>query len=136
MKMNMLNQGTQLLGLTGSFKIRIDPKDTDVSIKYEVSLQQEELDNSNLIIKSITETQQGNELIKIGDNTYAGIITLEQIKAGNINEITVEVEWVDNENNNEKDLELGTKWNFEYQIPITVHVSQYFGEELNAHAEN
>ena len=40
------------------------------------------------------------------------------------------------ENNNETDTELGTIWDFEYQIPITVHVCQYFGEELNIYTEN
>ena len=123
-------------GLTGNFKIRINPTDTDVSIKYEVSLEENELNNSNLKIKSITETQEGNELIRTGENTYTGIITLEKIKAGYKNEITVEIEWVDDENNNETDTELGTIWDFEYQIPITVHVCQYFGEELNIYTEN
>lgn len=123
-------------GLIGSFKINIDPKDTDVSIKYEVSLKQDELTNSNLIIKSITETQEGNELIKVDKNTYAGVIPLEKIKNGNTNEITVEIEWVDDENNNESDIELGTKWDSKYEIPITVHVCQYFGEEIITYTEN
>lgn len=123
-------------GLIGSFKINIDPKDTDVSIKYEVSLNQDELTNSNLIIKSITETQDGNELIRVDKNTYAGVISLEKIKNGNTNEITVEIEWVDDENNNESDIELGTKWDSKYEIPITVHVCQYFGEEIIKYTEN
>lgn len=123
-------------GLTGNFKISIDPKNTEVSVKYEVSLNQDELTNSNISIKSITETQEGNELVKVGENTYVGIITLEEIKAGHKNEITVEIEWMEDENNNEADMELGTKWDAEYQIPITVHVCQYFGEELNTYTEN
>lgn len=120
-------------GLTGFFKIGIDPQHTDVSIKYEISLNQEELTNSNIIIKSITETQEGNKLNKIRENTYVGIITLEKIKAGYKNEITVEIEWTGDESKNEEDMELGTKWDFKYEIPITVHVCQYFGEELNTY---
>lgn len=123
-------------GLTGTFKISIDPKDTDVSIRYDVSLDEGELTNSNIQIKSIKETQEGNELVKIDKNTYSGIIALEKIKAGDTNEITVEVEWIEDENNNEPDIALGTTWNAKYQIPITVHVCQYLGEELTPYTEN
>ena len=61
---------------------------------------------------------------------------LEKIKEGNTNEITVEVEWKENEDNNEQDLALGSIWNAEYQIPITVYVSQYLGEEINTYTES
>ena len=123
-------------GLMGTFKISINPKDTDVSIRYNVSLDEEQLTNSNIQIKSIKETQAGNELIKIDKNTYTGIIPLEKIKEGNTNEITVEVEWKENEDNNEQDLALGSIWNVEYQIQITVYVSQYLGEEINTYTES
>ena len=123
-------------GLTGTFKISINPKDTDVSVRYDIMLDEEKLTNNNIQIKSIKETQQGNELIRVDKNTYAGIISLEQIKAGNTNEITVEIEWLDNENNNEPDVELGTTWNAECQIPITVHVCQYLGDKPETYTEN
>ena len=74
--------------------------------------------------------------MKIDKNTYTGIIPLEKIKEGNTNEITVEVEWKENEDNNEQDLALGSIWNAEYQIPITVYVSQYLGEEINTYTES
>lgn len=128
--------GSLAPGLIGNFKISIDPKDTDVSVKYEISLNQEELTNKNLIIKSITETENKNELIKIDKNTYAGIISLEKIKAGNKNEITVEIEWLDTLENSDQDLNIGTKWDFQYKIPITLHVCQYLGEELIPYIEN
>ena len=56
-------------GLTGFFKIGIDPQHTDVSIKYEISLNQEELTNSNIIIKSITETKEGNKPNKMTESS-------------------------------------------------------------------
>lgn len=123
-------------GLTGTFKINIDPKDTDVSIRYDISLDEGELTNSNIQIKSIKETQDTSELVKVDKNVYTGIIPLEKIKAGDTNEITVEVEWLETENDNEQDIQLGTTWNAEYQIPITVHVCQYLGEEINPYIEN
>ena len=118
-------------GLTGTFKINIDPENTNVSTRYDIYLDEEKLTNPNIQIKSIKETLNGNELVKTDKNTYTGIIPLEKIQAGTTNEITVEVEWIENEDHNEEDIGLGTTWNAEYQIPITVHVCQYLGEQLN-----
>ena len=123
-------------GLTGSFKISIDPKETNVSIRYDVSLNEQELTNSNLVIKSVTETKMGNSLVKVDKNTYAGIISLEDIEKGNKNEITVEIEWLDNEEDTDQDIEIGEHENFSYKIPISIHVCQYLGEELNTYIEN
>lgn len=123
-------------GLTGIFKISIDPKNTDVSIKYEIILDEEKLVNNNIQIKSIKETQELNELIRIDKNTYAGIITLDQIKNGSKNEITVEIEWLDDEQNNEQDLALGTTYNANCEIPITIHICQYLGETIEPYVEN
>lgn len=118
-------------GLTGTFKINIDPENTNVSTRYDIYLDEEKLTNPNIQIKSIKETLNGNELVKTDKNTYTGIIPLEKIQAGTTNEITVEVEWIENEDHNEEDIGLGTTWDAEYQIPITVHVCQYLGEQLN-----
>lgn len=122
-------------GLLGTFKISINPKDTDVSVRYDIMLDEEKLTNSNIQIKSVKETQEGNELVKVDPNTYAGIITFEEINAGKTNEVTVEIEWLENENN-EPDVELGTNWNADCQIPITVHVCQYLGETIDPYTEN
>lgn len=118
-------------GLIGNFKISINPTDTDVSVRYDINLNEEKLTNNNIQIKSIKETFQGKELIQVAPNTYAGVITLEEIKAKKINEVTVEIEWSANDNNNEQDVNLGATWNNECQVPINVHVSQYLGEEIN-----
>lgn len=123
-------------GLTGTFKISINPKDTDVSVRYDIMLDEEKLTNNNIQIKSIKETQQGNELIRVDKNTYAGIISLEEIEKGNKNEITVEIEWLDNEEDTDQDIEIGEHENFSYKIPISIHVCQYLGEELNTYIEN
>ena len=100
-----------------------------------IYLDEEKLINPNIQIKSIKETLNGNELVKTDKNTYTGIIPLEKIQEGTTNEITVEVEWIESENNHEEDIGLGTTWEAEYQIPITVHVCQYLGEELNQYVD-
>ena len=78
-------------GLIGNFKISINPTDTDVSVRYDINLDKEKLTNDNMQIKSIKETLLGNELVQVAENTYAGVITLEEIKAQKMNEVTVEI---------------------------------------------
>ncbi len=120
-------------GLSGIFHISIDPTNTDVSVRYDVSLNQENLTNKNITIKSIKETNQGKTLVKTDENTYTGIISLEEIKQGIQNTIEVEIEWKDDETNSEEDTSMGIQEEYKLEIPIIVHVSQYLGEEIVAY---
>lgn len=119
-------------GLSGNFDILINPENTSVSIRYDISLNQEALTNECLKIKSISEIMAGNELIKTEENTYTGVIPLEKIKNGTKNKINIEIEWVDNEENSKQDTILGTNEMAKIKIPINVHVCQYMGEEINS----
>lgn len=120
-------------GLSGIFHISIDPRNTDVSVRYDVSLNQENLTNKNITIKAISETDQGKTLIKTDENTYTGIISLEEIKQGIQNTIEVEIEWKDDETNDEEDTNMGIQEDYTLEIPIIVHVSQYLGKEIVAY---
>lgn len=122
-------------GLSGGFEISINPENTNVSVRYDITLNQEELGSSNLNIKSIQEVEQGYELIKTEENTYTGIIPLNDINNGIIHKIRMEVEWIDNGLNNESDTEMGKDKMQQFQIPITVHAIQYLGEEITPFTE-
>jgi len=117
-------------GLSGSFEIAINPQDTNVSVRYDITLNQEELGGSNLTIKSIEEVEKGYELIKTAENTYTGVIPLQDITNGTSHKIKMEVEWQDDGLNNESDTEIGKNETHQLQIPITVHAIQYLGEEI------
>ena len=117
-------------GLSGNFEIQINPKNTDVSVKYEISLNEENLKNSSLKIKSISETEYNNELIRTEKNTYTAVIPVEKIKQNATNSVKIEVEWENQEENNEEDTKEGSKYQSVLQIPISVRVSQYLGEEI------
>ena len=117
-------------GLSGSFEIAINPENTDVSVRYDITLNQEKLENSNVKIKSIEEIEKNYPLIKTSENTYTGIISLDDIKKGVIHKIKMEVEWVDDEKYNENDTKLGSSSIRQFQIPIKVHAIQYLGEEI------
>ena len=79
-------------GLSGIFHISIDPRNTDVSVRCDVSLNQENLTNKNITIKSIKETNQGKTLIKTDENTYIaiGINTENGIRANNLIKILLD----------------------------------------------
>ena len=117
-------------GLSGSFEIAINPVDTNVSVRYDIILNQEELGETNLKIKSIEEIAQNYQLIKTAENTYTGVIPLSEINNGINHRIKMEVEWVDENLNNEGDTSIGTDTAHKLQIPITVHAIQYLGEEI------
>lgn len=72
-----------------------------------------------------------NTLIETAENTFTAIIPLEEIQKGNsTNKISIEVEWIDDGLNDEQDTELGSVYNSQLEIPITLHVSQYTGEQI------
>lgn len=112
-------------GLAGNFDIEIDPMDTDVSIEYQITLDESSFQDSNFKIKSVQEVLENNTLNKIDDYTYSGLITLADINLGTKNLIRVEFEWENNEEYNDGDTEIGMKGNTQIGIPIQVRVSQY-----------
>lgn len=115
-------------GLTGSFDIVINPENTNVSIKYDIILNEKEIGDTNLKIKSVQEIENREQLIKTEANTYTGVIPLEKIANGVKHKIKVEIEWEDNETGDEKDTTLGV--NHQFKIPIIFHATQYLGEEI------
>ena len=127
---NYVKPGKLAPGLSGSFEIGINPENTNVSVRYDVTLNQEELGGSNLTIKSIKEVETGYQLIKTAENTYTGVISLKEINDGINHKIRIEVEWVDEETSNDSDTTLGTNSTHKLQIPMIVHAVQYLGEEI------
>lgn len=127
---NHVKPGTLAPGLSGTFEMAISPEDTNVSVRYDITLNQEELGNTNLSIKSIREVENNYQLIKTAENTYTGVMSLKDIQNEIIHKIQMEIEWVDDGLNNEADSELGKDNEKPLQIPITVHVIQYLGEEI------
>lgn len=119
-------------GVSGYFNILIDPTNTEVSVKYDVTFDLTNLDRTKIQIESIKETILGKELIKTGKNTYTGVISLEKIKKGKKNEITVNLNWQEDETTNKEDTEMGSIISNKIEIPVSIKVSQYLGEEIKS----
>ena len=122
--------GTLAPGLSGTFEMAINPEDTNVSVRYDITLNEEELGDTNLQIKSIKEVENNYQLMKTGENMYTGIMPLQDIQKGLVHKIQMEIEWIDDGLNNEADSELGKDGAQPLQIPITVHVIQYLGKKI------
>lgn len=117
-------------GLGGHFDITIDPTDTDVSVRYDIIFDYTDINETDINISNIVETN-GNELIQTGESTYTGVIPLSDIKnGGRTDNIRTSITWNNNENNNEKDSEIGLVENNTVSIPVTVKLTQYTGEEI------
>ena len=121
-------------GLSGDFEIAINPSDTDVSVRYDITLDRENMTNDNIRITDIAETEDNNTLTRTDEDTYTGIIPLQKIKNGITNNIHISIEWTDTADGTQ-DLLVGATNNPKLQIPITVHFSQYSGETITEYVE-
>jgi len=131
-----VKEGKVAPGMCGHFDIVIDPSGTDVSIKYSMTIDVSSLSQQNcgIGITSIIELG-GNELIQTGENTYTGIINLDEIKQNTTNTIRVNVEWQDIEENNKQDYILASNYGTNIEIPIEVDVIQYLGENIEEYVK-
>lgn len=125
-----VKEGKLAPNTSGSFNITIDPSNTEVAIRYNITINKENLLNSAAQLISIKEIEQNNNLIETEKNVFTGIITLKDIQDGKKNIIETTIQWNDTGESDEKDTEIGIIKNPKIEIPITVDVSQYLGEEI------
>ena len=127
-------EGKAAPGLDGYFDIEIDPNDSDTSIRYDVTFDFSNLDSDLFTITEIKEIDD-KAIVRTGQYTYSNIIPLEDIEDGETNTIRVYIEWINDEDNNVKDSELGTVLNNQLSIPVSVDVTQYIdGDTLTPYA--
>lgn len=125
---NHVKEGKAAPGSEGVFHIEIDPTDTQVSFIYTIDIDTDKLKNSEFVIKDVKENN-GKEFIRTGKNTYTGIAYLADTNNGQKYNIEINIKWNDNEDNNENDYNLGVSAIEDINIPITINLTQYTGEE-------
>lgn len=113
-------------GMIGDFTISICTKDTKVSVRYDITVNLDEMEYNQFEIKNVENVDNTNEIIRTGENTYTGIIKLEDISDAYKDNIKFEIEWLDDE----KDIEIGSVYNNIVGIPLTINVTQYLGEDI------
>ena len=117
--------------MQGDFQIVINPNDTDVSIRYDLTIDNSALDGHSITIDSIEEIEENNTLVMTGNNTYTGIIPLSDIQNNVKNTIKITFNWENNEQYNPNDTILGTTENSKLRVPVNLTVSQYLGEQIS-----
>ena len=122
---------------SGYFDIVIDPTGSSTAVVYDVTLNFDELDISDSInfdsaYKVINGTETSTGLVRTGENTYSGIITLTEVKASTATRLRFYIEWEEDGTgqNDADDSVLGLSRNVTLSIPVTVVVRQYLGETL------
>ena len=65
-------------GISYYFDIIINPNNTEVSLRYDLMFDFSGLSSDGLVVTSVSEIG-GNTLTTIDNNTYAGVISLEDI---------------------------------------------------------
>ncbi len=119
-----VKEGKAAPGLNGYFDIEIDPNDADTSIRYDITFDFSVLDPDQFVITEIKEIDD-KDIVRTAEYTYSNVITLDDIDDGETNTIRVYIEWINDDNNNEKDSSLGTVLNNQIMIPVSVNVTQY-----------
>lgn len=132
---NRVVTGKAAPGISGNFDIVIVPNDTEVAFRYDITFDFSALDNKEFSVVSIEDINGGN-LVRTDEFIYSGVYSIDDIKNGYISDIRVSLLWNNNEDNNDKDYELGSKFNNKLNIPVSVHVIQYQGDGLEEYVEN
>lgn len=116
-------------GVSGSLELTLDPVDTDVAIRYDISF--DSIEEKQVVLSSIEKIEGVGDLVRTGENTYSGIMKLSTINNKTAKStIRITVLWENNEDNNASDTVIGTSKGYDLRIPITLNVNQYLGEEL------
>ena len=113
-------------GSHGIATVKIDPMDTDVSIKYTLEIIDKNVDNNKFLeISNINNST--NSLIQTGENTYVGVITLDELKNKTITTLTFDVLWPLGDDVDPYSDEVNSSSNF---LEINFSVEQYKGEAI------
>lgn len=124
-------------GLLGYFDIVIDATGASVAVRYDVTIDFDQLNISDSIkfaklVRVVNGVEDETGIIQTDVNTYTGTISLADVEAGTTNTIRVYLEWEDDGTgaNDAEDSILGTTKDIQVAIPIEVKASQYLGEKL------
>ena len=128
-------------GTQACFEIVIDPSNTDVSILYTLGIKFDDVEAAKMKLVKVEnyfqkngQTEQiTNTDIKtnLAENNQQAIIPISKINDKYLNHIKLYFEWINAEENNEKDSEIGQTENAKISIPLEINLKQYTGEVIS-----
>ena len=131
---NTVTSGYIAPGSSAYFDLVFDATDCDVAVKYDVTIDKEDMDYAENISISVEEVGSNN-VVRTGEDTYSGVIDLESIEDNELVTLRVTIDWQDIAAFDEDDSVLGTTPNSKLAVPITVNAIQYLGETLTPYVE-
>lgn len=121
-----INNGYIAPGRSGYFDLILDPSGTDVAIQYEITFNLDDAYEDNITYS--VDMLSGDSATQVDENTYIGVITLDDIDDGDTISLRVHVSWINDETLNDPDTQLGIVLNNRIIIPINIKLIQYLGE--------
>lgn len=122
--------GTISPGADGNISFTLDPSGSGVAILYDFTIIDKQTDDDKLLTCTGFKSSNGN-LIRTGENTYTGLITLDDINKNKVIDLSLgfifDDEEVEGITSDDAPLE-----NF---ISISFHAIQYNGEEIVPYSE-
>ena len=118
-------------GMYGTGEVSIKPKDVDVSFRYDVFIDSSVIENEYIEISALEVINKNKDLILTAENTYTGTILLSEMDENYEDVLGFSVTWINDEDNNPSDTEIGRNTITEIMIPIEIVFSQYLGETIN-----
>ncbi len=124
-----VKEGKIAPGMYGMVDLELDPKDTDVSVKYVITLG--DIEDQPISLESVQLVSGNSTLIRTDVDEYTGVMNLQDINnnTGKV-KIRISVLWQNDESKNDIDTQIGTNTGYTLDIPIRVTVTQYLGETI------
>lgn len=116
-------------GSSAYFDLIVDATECDVSVKYDITFNFEDIDYASNVRFSVSELD-GNSTVRTAENTYSGVIGLDTISDEEVVTLRITANWDNIEEYNDNDTVLGIERNNKIALPVTVKAIQYLGEEL------
>lgn len=117
-------------GSSGVFQLELDPSGSEVAILFDFEFIDKLIDNDKYL--NFGDITSQDNIVRTDIDTYSGIITLDDIKAGKKINFNIEFyfDWLEDIEGIENDSQT-----FEDLFEIVFHAVQYRGEELIAYKE-
>ena len=123
-------------GSSGTFKITIEPNDTQVSIKYKLKVSLKKANSSISIYRSdpnkenkiLMETDGYEGILQYNESGFTYVDEDGKTQSAEKIEFLISVDWINDESNNDIDTEIGTSSTSPVlEIPVSILFEQYLG---------
>ncbi len=114
-------------GSTGVFTIEIDPTDTELAFSYDIKFKDKVI-NNDYVLTMTSITSSDSYLIHTEIDKYTGLFSLNDINTKVKKVITINIAWLNDDDNNESDSNISDSVEDIKYIDLEFRAKQYNGE--------